>query len=139
MRRLLTFLVLAGLAVAGAVWLADRPGEVTIRWQGWRADTTVPVLLVFLALLLVLLSLVGRLFRALFGAPGHWFAARRIGRERKGYAALTDGLAAAASGDARRTAKLARKADKLLRDPVVTGLLTVQAARLSGGCEVVEL
>jgi HemY protein len=132
MRRLLTFLILTGLAVAGAVWLADRPGEVTIRWQGWRVDTTVPVLLFFLAVLLVLLSILGRLVRAVFGAPGHWFAARRLGRERKGYVALTDGLAAAASGDARRTAKLARKADKLLKDPKVTGLLTVQAAQLSG-------
>lgn len=132
MRRLLVFLALTGLAVAGAVWLADRPGEVTIRWQGWRVDTTVPVLLAFLAVVLVALSALGRLVRTLFGAPGRWFQSRSIGRQRKGYAALADGLAAAASGDALRTARLARKADKLLKDPAVTGLLTAQAAQLSG-------
>ncbi|EME70194.1 hypothetical protein H261_09677 [Paramagnetospirillum caucaseum] len=132
MRRLLAFLALTGLAVAGAVWLADRPGEVTIRWQGWRMDTTVPVLLAFLALLLVAFSMLNRLVRGVFGAPGRWFESRRLGRERKGYAALSDGLAAAASGDAARAGKLARRADKLLNDPAVTGLLITQAARLSG-------
>lgn len=132
MRRLLVFLALTGLAVAGAVWLADRPGEVTIRWQGWRVDTTVPVLLAFLVLALAVFSLLGRVVRAVFGAPGRWFQSRRIGRQRKGYTALADGLAAAASGDALRTAKLARKADKLLNDPAVTGLLTARAAQLSG-------
>jgi HemY protein len=132
MRRLLAFLLLTGLVVAGAVWLADRPGEVTIRWQGWRADTTVPVLLAILAVLLVLLSMLGRLARAIFGAPGRWFGIFQSGRQRKGYAALTDGLAAAASGDALRATKLAHKANKLLRNPAVTGLLTAQAAQLSG-------
>lgn len=132
MRRLLAFLLLTGLAVAGAVWLADHPGEVTIRWQGWRIDTTVPVLLAFLAVLLVALSVLNRLVRTVFGAPGRWFESRRVGRQHKGYAALADGLAAAASGDALRAGKLARKADRLLCDPAVTGLLTAQAARLSG-------
>ncbi|KIL97977.1 putative HemY protein [Paramagnetospirillum magnetotacticum MS-1] len=132
MRRFLAFLVLTGLAVAGAVWLADRPGEVTIRWQGWRADTSVPVLLAVLALLLLALSVLIRLIRLVFGAPKRWLAALRLSRQRKGYAALSDGLAAAASGDAARAAKLARKADKLLHDPAITGLLSSQAARLSG-------
>ncbi|ARJ66327.1 hypothetical protein WV31_11970 [Magnetospirillum sp. ME-1] len=132
MRRLLVFLALTGLAVAGAVWLADRPGEVTIRWQGWRVDTTVPVLLAVLVVVLAALSALGRLVRAVFGAPGRWFQSRRLGRQRKGYTALADGLAAAASGDALRTTKLARKADRLLNDPAVTGLLTAQAAQLSG-------
>ncbi len=132
MRRLLAFLILTGVVVAGAVWLADRPGEVTIHWLGWRVDTTVPVLLALLVVALVALSVLNRLMRTVFGAPGRWFESRRLGRQRKGYTALADGLAAAASGDALRAAKLARKADRLLRNPAVTGLLTAQAAQLSG-------
>ncbi|WP_242442651.1 heme biosynthesis HemY N-terminal domain-containing protein [Magnetospirillum sp. 15-1] len=69
MRRLLAFLILTGVVVAGAVWLADRPGEVTIHWLGWRVDTTVPVLLAALVLLLVALSVLNRLVRTVFGAP----------------------------------------------------------------------
>lgn len=132
MRRFLTFLLLTGLVVAGAVWLADRPGSVTIRWEGWRIDSTVPVLLIFLVALMAVLGFIWRVLRVLLGAPGHFFASRRLGRERKGYAALADGLAAAASGDSLRAGKLARKADKLLKNPAVTGLLTAQAAQLSG-------
>jgi HemY protein len=132
MRRLLTFLVITALVVAGAVWLADRPGEVTIRWQGWRADTSVPVLLAALAVLLVLFSALFRLLRLVLGGPGRFFAARRAARTRKGYVALSDGLAAVASGDSRGAAKLARRANKLLKDESVTGLLSIQAAQMTG-------
>ncbi|TAN65807.1 MAG: hypothetical protein EPN20_07445, partial [Magnetospirillum sp.] len=132
MRRLLGFLLATAVVVAGAVWLADRPGEVTIRWQGWRVDTTVPVLLAALVLVLLVLSAIGRLGRLVLGAPGRFFGARRAARTRKGYVALSDGLAAVASGDSRAAARLARKADKLLHDRSVTGLLTVQAAQMTG-------
>lgn len=135
MRRLLTFLLLTALVVTGAVWLADRPGEVIIHWQGWRVDTTVPVLLTALALLLALLTVITRLGRLVFGAPGRFFEGRRAARTHKGYVALSDGLAAVASGDSRAAAKLARKADKLLKDSSVTGLLTVQAAQMTGDVE----
>ncbi|MDO8607827.1 MAG: heme biosynthesis HemY N-terminal domain-containing protein [Phaeospirillum sp.] len=135
MRRLLGFLSLTALVVAGAVWLADRPGEVVIHWQGWRVDTTVPVLLAALVVVLVLLSVVGRLGRLIFGAPGRVLDARRASRTRKGYVALSDGLAAVASGDSRQAARLAHKADKLLKDRSVTGLLTVQAAQMTGDAD----
>lgn len=135
MRRLLGFLLATAVVVAGAVWLADRPGEVTIRWQGWRVDTTVPVLLAALVLVLLVLSAIGRLGRLVLGAPGRFFGARRAARTRKGYVALSDGLAAVASGDSRAAARLARKADKLLHDRSVTGLLTVQAAQMTGDAD----
>ena len=44
MRALPTLLVLA-LVIAGAVFIADRPGSVALVWQGWRVDTSVTVLL----------------------------------------------------------------------------------------------
>lgn len=135
MRRLLSFLLVTALVVAGAVWLADRPGEVMIRWQGWRLDTSVPVLLAALVVLMVLLSLVGRLIRLVFGAPGRFFDSRRIKRTRKGYVALSDGLAAVAAGNSRQAARLAKKADKLLGDSSVTGLLTIQAAQMTGDAD----
>ncbi|OAN49115.1 hypothetical protein A6A04_03060 [Paramagnetospirillum marisnigri] len=135
MRRLLAFLLVTALVVAGAVWLADRPGEVVIRWQGWRIDTTVPVLLGALVVVFALLAGLNRVIRLVFGAPGRMLAARRAKRTRKGYVALSDGLAAVASGDSRRAARLAKTADKLLQDKAVTGLLTVQAAQMSGDDE----
>ncbi|MBC7908091.1 MAG: hypothetical protein H7Y60_15295 [Rhodospirillaceae bacterium] len=126
MRRLALFVIVTALLVAAAVWLADRPGQVVIHWQGWRLDTTVPVLVLALA------SLALKLVRAIIGFPRHVLANRQARRTRDGYRALSDGLAAIASGDPRRARKLARRADKLLEDRSLTGLLTAQAAELSG-------
>ena len=138
MRRLLAFLALTALVIAGAVWLADRPGEVTIHWQGWRVETTVPVLLLALLALLAILAGAGRLAGLILGAPGRFLAHRRDRRARKGLRALSDGLAALAAGDGRRAARLGRTADKLLADPSLTGLLRTQAAQLSGDGEQVK-
>ena len=135
MRRLLAFLLVTALVVTGAVWLADRPGEVVVHWLGWRVDTTVPVLLAVLVGLLALLAAIGRLGRLIFGAPGRFLDARRAKRIRAGDVALSDGLAAVAMGDSRGATKLARKADKLLQDEQVTGLLTVQAAQMTGDAD----
>lgn len=131
-RRLALFVIVTALVVAAAVWLADRPGEVVIHWQGWRVDTTVPVLVLALIAILTVSSVALRLTRGIVGFPRRLLAARRARRTRDGYRALSDGLAAIASGDPRRARKLARRADKLLEDRSLTGLLTAQAAELSG-------
>jgi HemY protein len=132
MKRLLLFVLTVAVMVAGAVWLADRPGEVTVHWQGWRVDTTVPVLLLALLLLLAVLEVLLRLGRVVVGGPGRLLAARRARRVRDGYRALSDGLAAVAAGNREASRKLAKKADRLLADRSLTGLLTAQAAELSG-------
>ena len=48
MLRILGYIVVIALLVAGAVWLADRPGHVTIDWLGWRLEASTSVLLVAL-------------------------------------------------------------------------------------------
>lgn len=132
MKRLALFILLTALLVAVSVWLADRPGEVMVRWQGWRIDTTVPVaLLILVAAVATVLGLV-KLLSTVLRSPGRLLRARRERRRREGYRALTDGLAAVASGDTRQARKLAKRADKLLADRALTGLLTAQAAELTG-------
>ena len=44
MIRVVIFLVLVGLLALGAAWLADRPGDVVVTWQGLRIETSVMVL-----------------------------------------------------------------------------------------------
>jgi HemY protein len=132
LRRLALFVVLTALVVTAAVWLADRPGAVTVHWQGWRVDTSVPVLGVALLLVLAVLATALRLVRAVVRGPARLVAARRARRVRDGYRALSDGLAAVAVGDRRAAGTLARRADRLLADSSLTGLLTAQAAELAG-------
>lgn len=132
MRRLVLFILVTALLIFAAVWLADRPGEVTIRWQGWRIDTSVPVLLMLVLAVLIVLGVIGRVLRTLIETPKRWLAENRHRREREGYRALTDGMAAIASGDPRQARKLAKRADKLLADRSLTGLLNAQTAQLAG-------
>jgi HemY protein len=44
MIRVIIYLIIVAALAYGAVWLAERPGEVAITWQGERIDTSVMVL-----------------------------------------------------------------------------------------------
>ncbi|HTH15282.1 MAG TPA: heme biosynthesis HemY N-terminal domain-containing protein [Magnetospirillum sp.] len=131
-RRLVLFILVTALLAAAAVWLAERPGQVVVHWLGWKITGPVPLLILALVALLAMGALLVKLARAVVGFPARWLAARRARRTREGYRALSDGLAAVAVGDRRQARKLARRADKLLADHSLTGLLTAQAATLSG-------
>jgi len=39
MIRVAVYLIVVGVLAFGAAWLADRPGEVVVTWQGWRLET----------------------------------------------------------------------------------------------------
>ncbi len=133
--RLWPAIILVALLVAGAVFVADRPGNVVVEWQDWRLDTSVAVL----ALGTTFVALAGGwlyvVLRKLVRAPRDFLNARRERRRREGYRALTRGLAAAASGEAIEAQRCARKAEKLLTEKPLTLLLSAQAAQLSGDTE----
>lgn len=138
MARTILFLVTVGLLIAAAVWLADRPGEVVVHWQGWRVDTNVPILVLGLLAVLFVFSAVFRLLVWIFSAPRRVVRARREKRQRKGYLALIDGLSAVAAGDPHQARKKAKTADSLLKDPPLTMLLSAQAAQLTGDAEAAK-
>jgi HemY protein len=97
-------------------------------------QSVVAILLALLALWLTLravgfLSAVIRFINGDETAITRWFDRNR---ERKGFQALTDGLMALASGDGQAAVAQATKAEKYLRRPELTNLLTAQAAELSG-------
>jgi len=130
-RALVVFLALAVLAAAGA-WLADHPGRVVMDWRGHRLETSVAVLGVLMAAFAASVAGLYRLWRWLRGGParlGSWSSA---GRRRRGYAALTQGLVAAAAGDAKLARAQAKRAEAMLDDPSLTLLLAAQAAQLDG-------
>src|SRR5262249_20589326 len=69
MIRVVAFLIGATLLALGVVWLADRPGQVTVTWLGQRADTSVMVAIVGIGLVAVASVLVWSLLRFLFRSP----------------------------------------------------------------------
>ena len=132
MRRSLVLMVLIGIAVLIAVLIADRPGEVEFTWQGYVIETSVGILLLFVAALMGAAALIYRFWRGMIGAPGTLLRARSGSRRESGYRALTNGMVAVAAGDPDAARRFAKKADALLDDPPLTMLLSAQAAQLTG-------
>ena len=68
MIRVLVFLAFLIVAAFGLTWLADRPGEITLVWQGYQIETSLMVGLAILAVAVIVI--VTRLERlALRAAP----------------------------------------------------------------------
>lgn len=126
------FLAATAAVILGEVWLANNPGAVTIFWRGHRVDTSVAVILHIVFFLVVAAALAYRFWGALVRVPQQIRLRARLRRERRGYDALSEGLIAAAAGDATGALRLAKKAAALLDSPPIAKLLTAQAAELTG-------
>ncbi len=131
LRGLIFFLKLAVL-VGVAVWIAERPGEVSITWQGYRIETTVGILLLAGLVVAGVAAVLARFWGGLRRLPGWLGEGLRARRRRKGYHALTQGMVSVAAGEADEARRYARKADHLLEEPPLTMLLSAQAAQLNG-------
>ncbi len=132
MIRIFLFLLAVALVAGGAAWLADRPGDVVLRWQGWHVETSVTVLLLAIIVLVIALMALWAILRLVFGGPAAVTAFFRARRREKGHDALSRGMIAAAAGDRRGARRYAGKARKMMRGEPLTLLLEAQAAQLSG-------
>jgi len=130
--RILWAILLIGLLIAGAVYLADRPGTVELTWQGWQIETSVALLLLGVVLFAFAFAVVLRLLRLILRGPRLYARYRRDSRRRRGYRALSQGMVAVAAGDAAEAKRFAKQADALLAEPPLTLLLSAQAAQLNG-------
>jgi HemY protein len=132
MIRLALYLVLvAGIAV-GVVWLADRPGDVAITWQGQRIETSVMVAAAAVAALVALATLLWSLLRFVLGAPARASAALAERRRRRGFDAISRGIVAMGAGDARTAHRFADDARRIAPAEPLALLLIAQTAQLSG-------
>jgi HemY protein len=132
MIRVLIYLVIVAVLAFGAVWLAERPGDVVITWQGERVETSVMVLMAAAAAVAVAAVLLWSIARAIVGSPD---AVSRFLRNRRGvraYQAVSHGLIAVGSGDARAARKFTADARRIAPNEPLTLLLSAQAAQLAG-------
>lgn len=137
--KILIFVSLVVLATMGVSTLLETSGEVRISVANTEFTLTPLVALIGLAALLFafwvtlkLLNLLVAVFRFLNGdetAISRYFDRNR---ERKGFEALADGLMALASGEGRTAMAKAARAEKYLKRPELTNLITAQAAEQSG-------
>jgi HemY protein len=132
MIRVIFYLILVAALAFGAVWLAERPGEVAITWQGTRIDTSVLVLIAAVAAVAVAAVIVWSILRAIARAPQTIARYRRYRRGVRGYLAVSQGLIAVGSGDARAAKRLTAEAVRIAPREPLTLLLAAQNAQLSG-------
>jgi HemY protein len=138
MYRIILFLVLIALAAAGAAWIADQTGDVTLSWGGWRVQTSLPVFVLALGVAIVAGMLAWSMLRTLWRMPERLRRSRRERRHARGRHAITHGLLAIGHGDstaARLHADVARR--HAAHDPLAL-LLHAQSAQLDGDREAAK-
>ncbi|MEE8332884.1 MAG: heme biosynthesis HemY N-terminal domain-containing protein, partial [Alphaproteobacteria bacterium] len=132
MIRMLWFVIVTTTIVVGAVWIAERPGDVMLAWGDWRVGMRMSVLVLAILLFAIVVALAYRLWVALRRSPDALRHGWRQSRRERGYKALTQGMVAVSAGDGEEARRQATKADVLLNDPPLTMLLSAQAAQLNG-------
>ena len=116
----------------GMAWLVDRPGEIMLTWQGYQIETSVLVALGIVLTLGAALMMSWNILRFVFGLPPALSIANRARRREKGYAALSRGIIAVGTGDARLAIRAAAEAQRHLPQESLALLLRAEAAQLAG-------
>ena len=132
MIRVVLFVLLIGALAFGAVWLADRPGDVVITWLGRRVETSVMVLALTVAVIAVLTTLFWSTLRAVVGLPRAVADHMRIRRGMRGYVAVSQGLVAIGSGDLAAARRFSAEASRIAPGEPLTLLLQAQTAQFGG-------
>jgi HemY protein len=135
MIRIVLFLVLIALAAAGAAWVADQTGDVTLTWGGWRVATTLPVFALALGIVVVAAMFAWSIIAALWRSPGRIRRSRRERRHARGRHAITQGLLAIGHGDAAAARQHADAARRHAPGDPLALLLHAQSAQLDGDRE----
>lgn len=134
MTRILIFALVVLAVGFGFSWLADRPGVVSIVWQGQLIEMSLMVAASIAAALIAAVMLAWWVVNAIWTSPN---AARRYFRARKrdrGYQALSTGLIAAGAGNATLARKMNARTQGLLsadQEPLIH-LLDAQADLIEG-------
>ncbi|MGE7471372.1 heme biosynthesis protein HemY [Bosea sp. NPDC003192] len=132
MVRVLVYLLVIAALAAGAVWLADRPGEVSILWQGYRIETSVAIAAIGVVVLAFLALVAWAVMRFVFGLPSAFGFASRARRRARGFEAISRGMVAIGAGDPVAAGRYAVDARKFAASEPLTLLLEAQSAQLSG-------
>jgi HemY protein len=135
MIRVVSFLIVVGVLSLAVAWIADRPGDVLITWQGLRIETSLLVLGAAILALVALLLMIWSLLRAAWRSPALFANLRRHRRGVRAYEAISNGLVAVGSGDIAAALRLAGEVNRIAPGEPLALLLTAQAAQLSGDRE----
>ena len=135
MMRVVVFLIAVGVLALGAAWLADRPDDVIVIWQGLRIKTPLWVLAAAILVAMAIVVFLWIIVRAFFGSP--FMLRRHLDRRRgeRAYEAISKGLIAVGSGDLVAARAHAAEVKRLAPSEPLALLLHAQSAQLAGDRE----
>jgi HemY protein len=108
------------------------PGAISVVFAGKRIEASLLVGGAAVLVLAAAIAFIWSVIRFVFRIPGLWSITWRARRRHKGQAALSRGLIAVGSGDAKLARRQAADALRLLGKEPLSLLLAAQAAQLSG-------
>jgi HemY protein len=132
MIRVILFLASVGLIALGFAWFADRPGEVSVVWLGYRIETSIMVAAGAVLLAVVALMVLWSAVMAIVRSPDQVSLFFRHRRAVKGYLAISRGLIAIGAGDAKLARRSADDAARLSPGDPLALLLAAQSAQMTG-------
>jgi HemY protein len=135
MIRIVVFLLAIAFAAAGAAWVAEQTGDVTLTWGAWRVQTSLPVFALALGIAVVVGMLLWSILSGVLRAPGRIQRVRRERRHARGRHAITHGLLAIGHGDSAAARQHADVARRLAAGDPLALLLHAQSAQLDGDRE----
>jgi len=138
MIRVVLFLIVVGALSLGVAWLADRPGDVVITWQGLRIETSLMVLAAATIAAMIMLAIVWSVIRAIVRSPVVLATLLRNRRGVRAYEAISNGLIAVGSGDVAAARMLSAEVNRIAPGEPLALLLSAQAAQLAGDRESAE-
>ena len=134
MIRLLFFIALVLALGFGFAWLADRPGDLVITWQGRQIEVSLMVAVTAVVSLVAAVMISWWIIRTIITSPHAIRRYFRASKRDRGYQALSTGLIAAGAGDSPTALKMLKRTQGLLnadQEPLLH-LLDVQAAMIEG-------
>jgi len=137
MTRILFFLLIVFVLGLGFAWLADRPGDMVLTFEGYQYQLSLMVAAVAVTAIVAAVMILWWLARSIWNSPYLISRYFRVRRRDRGYQALSTGMIAAGAGDAALARKKNKEAAKLIssdQEPLIQ-LLDAQASLLEGDHE----
>lgn len=137
MARLLVFVAIVVALGAGFAWLADRPGNMVVSFQGYQYQVSLMAAAVAITAIVVSTMVLWWLLKSIWSSPYTISRYFRVRRRDRGYQALSTGMIAAGAGDAVLARAKNKEAAKLIRsdqEPLIQ-LLEAQSLLLEGDHE----
>lgn len=134
MIRILSFLALVFALGLGFAWLADRPGEMVVTFDGYQYRVGLMAAAVGVTALVALVMIGWWLLKAIWTSPYAIARYFRVRQRDRGYQALSTGMIAAGAGDGALARRMNKQAAKLIRsdqEPLIN-LLDAQASLIEG-------